>query len=142
MKQAASCSGCERNGEWPESISITLSTPTDSIMARCCAGDMAPSCVQRMYARGTDPQPSVVRWTGVDAGTTGSGTSSRMALSLAAAVEEVADGSLGDGTGGRAFIERYVRHQLTIGIVDSGVCGRLSILEQHGAQMPFPLPES
>ena len=45
MRRAASRSGCEMNGEWLETISTTLSTPTDAIMARCCAGEMALSCV-------------------------------------------------------------------------------------------------
>ena len=87
MRRAANRSGCEMNGEWLESISITLSTPTDAIMARCWAGEMALSCVQMMYERGTDPQRSAVTWTGVDAGPTGSGTSSRVALSLASTVQ-------------------------------------------------------
>ena len=86
MRTAASRSGCEMNGEWLESISTTLSTPTDAIMARCCAGEMALSCVQRMYERGTDPQRSAVTLTGVDAGPIGSGTSRRVAWSLAATV--------------------------------------------------------
>jgi hypothetical protein len=41
MRRVASLSGCEMTGEWLESISTILSTPTEAIMARCCAGEMA-----------------------------------------------------------------------------------------------------
>ena len=47
-RRAANCSGWEMKGEWLESISITLSTPTDAIMARWEAGEMARSWVHTM----------------------------------------------------------------------------------------------